>query len=247
MAYPSRWIDLADLLRLDVTQLSRIYNTLVDWLYSKHCHRLESLDQPWLAREDVEHYARAVYRRGGRYDNCWAFVDGTARPICRPGADQRDYYSGHYRLHVLKWQSIVAPDGLIVNLWGLAEGRRHDCFMLAQRNLIARLQAKNEEWGKLYCVFGDRGYVISDVVQRSFEGADLTEEEKKFNGDMASCRIVVECGIGKIGQYFAFGNYQQNSVSAFLTNCHTSVYGFVIATSISNTDSPDLERHLDKN
>lgn len=67
MAYPSRWIDLADLLGRDVTQLSRIYNAMVDWLYSKHCHRLESLDQPWLAREDVERYARAVYRRGGRY------------------------------------------------------------------------------------------------------------------------------------------------------------------------------------
>lgn len=40
------------------------------------------------------------------------------RPICRPGRNQRHVYNGHKRVHALKYQSVVAPNGLIVNMFG---------------------------------------------------------------------------------------------------------------------------------
>ena len=67
LAYPCRWISLVDILGRETTQLSRIYNATLNFLYAKHCHRLESLDQPWLTRQDVDRYAAAVEQRSGRY------------------------------------------------------------------------------------------------------------------------------------------------------------------------------------
>ena len=51
-------------------------------------------------------------------ENCWGFIDGTVRPICRPGENQNVVYNGHKRVHALKYQSVVAANGLVANLYG---------------------------------------------------------------------------------------------------------------------------------
>ena len=40
------------------------------------------------------------------------------RPICRPGQNQRSVYNGYKRVHNIKFQSVVLPNGLIGNLAG---------------------------------------------------------------------------------------------------------------------------------
>ncbi|PFX12027.1 Ankyrin-2 [Stylophora pistillata] len=40
------------------------------------------------------------------------------RPICRPGEMQRIVYNGYKRVHGLKFQSVVLPNGIIANLFG---------------------------------------------------------------------------------------------------------------------------------
>ena len=49
---------------------------------------------------------------------CFGFIDGTVRPIARPGENQRVVYNGHKRVHALKFQSVVLPNGLIGNMYG---------------------------------------------------------------------------------------------------------------------------------
>ena len=44
----------------------------------------------------------------------------------RPSLFQRVVYNGHKRVHALKFQSIVVPNGIILSMWGPCEGRRHD-------------------------------------------------------------------------------------------------------------------------
>ncbi len=39
-------------------------------------------------------------------------------------------YNGHKRVHSMKFQSVVIPNGLIANLAGPFEGKRHDSTML---------------------------------------------------------------------------------------------------------------------
>ena len=62
---------------------------------------------------------KVVHRKGSPLDNCFGFVDGTVHPICRPGTvNQSLLYNGHKRVHVIKFQSVVTPDGMIANMYG---------------------------------------------------------------------------------------------------------------------------------
>ena len=38
-------------------------------------------------------------------NDCWAFVDGTGRPMSRPDEKQRILSNGYKRVHFLKFQS----------------------------------------------------------------------------------------------------------------------------------------------
>ena len=48
-------------------------------------------------------YADAVFAKVATLDNCFGFVDGMVRPICRPGEMQRAVYNGHKHVHGLKF------------------------------------------------------------------------------------------------------------------------------------------------
>ena len=72
--------------------------------------------------------------------NCFGFVDGRVRPCSRPGQNQRILFNRHKRIHALKFKSVVIPNGLVCNLYGPVEGRRHDNSMLAESRLLDQLQ-----------------------------------------------------------------------------------------------------------
>jgi len=59
------------------------------------------LDLVWL---DTESFAAAVHAKGAPLRQCFGFIDGTVRPIARPTVNQRIMYSGHKRVHCLKFQ-----------------------------------------------------------------------------------------------------------------------------------------------
>ena len=85
---------------------------------NEHGHHLTDFNQPFLSRASLRTYADAIHQKGAALNTCWDFVDGTVRVICRPLQNQRIVYNGHKRVHALKFQSIVAPNGLIANLYG---------------------------------------------------------------------------------------------------------------------------------
>lgn len=58
------------------------------------------------------------------------------RPTCHPGEHQKVMYNGHKRVHGLKLQPVVAPNGLKANLFGPVEGKRHDSRMLHTSGLL---------------------------------------------------------------------------------------------------------------
>ena len=67
----------------------------------------------------------SVHEKGAPLRNCFGFIDGTVRPICKPGTNQRIVYNGHKKVHSLKFQSVVIPNGMIANLHGPV-GKRTD-------------------------------------------------------------------------------------------------------------------------
>jgi hypothetical protein len=49
-------------------------------------------------------FANAIFNVDAPFDKLMGFIDGTARPICRPTFDQCLFDSGHKRQHCVKYQ-----------------------------------------------------------------------------------------------------------------------------------------------
>ena len=118
LTYLCRYSDLIPLFGRPVPELSMIYNVVLDYIYNTHGHRISQWNHTILDPVSLERYAEAVYDEGAALDNCIGFIDGTVRPICRPGELQRVVYNGHKRVHALKFQSFILPNGMIANRSG---------------------------------------------------------------------------------------------------------------------------------
>ncbi|CAB4032157.1 Hypothetical predicted protein [Paramuricea clavata] len=138
-AYPCRFSDMIPRFGRSVSELCVIASEMTDHIYNTHGYLLTDLNQPGLHPDRLQEHANAVHDAGGALENCWGFVDVTVRPICRPGENQRVMYNGHKRIHAIKFQSVVAPNGLIANLYGPIEGKRHDAGMLRMSGLLDQL------------------------------------------------------------------------------------------------------------
>ena len=199
----------------------------MDDVYSRFEQRLSSLDLVWL---DPAAFSDAVHSKGAALDNCWGFIDGTVRPVARPTCSQNVLFSGHKRVHCIKFQvwyytilhvdmnkisvspqSLVTPNGLIAHLFGPIEGKRHDAFMLGESGLAQKLIRYNQASGLPYVVYGDPAYGISRNILAPFRGAQLTIAEKDFNKSMSQVRISVEWTFGKISQYFTYVDLKQSN------------------------------------
>ena len=71
-----------------------------------------------LSPENLQVYAEAIHEKGVQLENCFGFIDGTVRPICRPGQHQRVAYNGHKRVHSMKFQSVALPNGITAHMFG---------------------------------------------------------------------------------------------------------------------------------
>ena len=99
------------------------------------------------------------------------------RAISRPGIHQRALYNGHKRYHALKFQSVVAPSGLIANLYGPVEGKRHDSSMLMDSSLLNQLQQYSFGQNQCtLCIYGDPAYPLRVHLLAGFKGARLWQQ-----------------------------------------------------------------------
>ena len=136
------------------------------------------------------------------------------------------------------FQSGHAPNGLIANMFGPIEGRRHDAFMLRVSGLTEQLQRFQAPTGEAYVLYGDPAYGLSRNIISLFRGA----------------RVSVEWGFGKICQNFAYLDFKKNlkvllqpvgkyyMVASILINCHTCLYGSQTSTYF-NVHPPSLESY----
>ncbi|XP_065065311.1 uncharacterized protein LOC135691389 [Rhopilema esculentum] len=256
-AYPCRYADLIPRFGRSVPQLCMITNLVVSFLYDSFSDRLQNLNQPWLSPQHLKMYAQAIHNRGAALDNCWGFIDGTVRPICRPKDNQREVYNGHKRVHALKFQSVVTPNGLIANLFGPVEGRRHDSGMLNMSGLLHDLEHHSfSPTGQALCLYGDPAYPHRVHLQCSFaRRADLTPEEEAFNQSMSQVRISVEWVFGDIVNYFKFTDFKKDlkiglsavgkiyMVCALLRNGLTCLYGNN-TSKFFDVDPPTIEEYF---
>ena len=92
-------------------------------------------------------------------ENSFGFVDGKVIEICRSKPFyQRIVHSSHKRVHSINFQSLTQSNGLIGNLSGPYEGRRHDSTMLHESSWlddVLRFAWYNDQ---LVCIYGDPAY-----------------------------------------------------------------------------------------
>lgn len=120
LEYPCRYSDLIYRFGKPPPVLSMIHNEVVYFIYNEHGHLVTSWwnQHSILSARNLQKYADAIHAKGAALENCFGFVDGTVRPICRPKKWQRSVYNGHKRVHAIKFQSISLPNGLIGHLYG---------------------------------------------------------------------------------------------------------------------------------
>ena len=194
--------------------------------------------QPWLSPANLEAFANSIHQSGAALDNCWGFVDGTVRPVCRPGRNQRVLYNGHKKVHSLKFQSVAAPNGQVGSLFGPVEGKRHDSGMLADSGLLNQLQKYSfSTAGNILSIYGDPAYPLRPHLQSPFRGAHLTPLQNDWNKSMSAARVSVEWIFGDIINYFKFLDFKKNLkvqfsavgkmnlVCALLQNARSCLYG----------------------
>ena len=79
-------------------------------LYDTQKDRITMWNHAILSPQLLQNYPAALQKKGAALGNCLVFVDGTVRPISRSERDQRILYSGHKRVHAIKFQSVVLPN-----------------------------------------------------------------------------------------------------------------------------------------
>lgn len=259
LAYPCRYFDLMYFFARPLPEICMIFNTALDWIYSEHGFRLTSWNQPILSPVALQEYCQAIARQGSPLTNCFGFVDGTVRPICRPGENQRVVYNGHKRVHALKFQSVAIPNGLIANLYGPVEGCRHDAGMLKDSGLLEILerQALNPR-GDILCIYGDPAYPLRPQLMAPYRLGEvpvLTQDMQAFNEAMSSVRVSVEWLFGDVSNYFKFIDFKKNLklglsavgkfyiVSALFSNMLTCLYGNLTSSEFQ-LDPPTVQNYL---
>ena len=100
---------------------------------------------------------------------------------------------------MFKFQSVVAPNGLIIELWGPHAGRLADSNMLDESKLLDRMEALSQmvRNGDVYHLYGDAAYPIGTYIMRGFKGT-RTAEERLLTMWVNSFRVSVEQAFGLV-------------------------------------------------
>lgn len=148
-----------------------------------------------MAKENAARWASAIVRKlGFNAKGCIMFVDGTEIECCRPSIWQKLLFNGHKRYHSTGWQGLMAPVGIIIQLFGPCLGSANDSYMINASRLIDILEGDFPN----HYVYADLGYGLSPKIQHGFSNATATADQSLYNRLWSRVRIAVEWGFGSV-------------------------------------------------
>ncbi len=145
-------------------------------IYSRFSYLLQ-FDHRRLNISTLGRFAQAIHQKGSPLPRCWGFIDGTVRPLCRPIRYQRRVYNGHKRVHAIKFQSVVTPDGIISHLAGPFVGSRHDVAILRESGLLLLLEQYCGHGDDIYYIYGDPAYNYNRYIIPPFNDANINQHK----------------------------------------------------------------------
>ncbi|KAL1279362.1 hypothetical protein QQF64_026035 [Cirrhinus molitorella] len=185
LTYPCRYSDMMQRFgHRQVPVLCMATNSMLDYIYDVHHQRITQWNDNILNPAALETYADYIHQKGAPLENCFGFIDGTVRPIARPGITQRILYNGHKRIHSLKYQAVAIPNGLIAHLYGPefpkgSELRKHKVnslkrqFAIFVRFVSEDCTVKEELLDVLPLKDRTRGIDLKETLMNVVEKADL--------------------------------------------------------------------------
>ncbi len=176
LAYPNRLCNLIPQFGCLKSELSEIVNAMLEFLCDTHKDKLSSLQHHW---DDHAKYCQAVLNKGAALSNVFGFIDGTTDRVCRPSHGQEELFSGQKRCHVVKYQHVMLPNGIIAHCFGPFLGRRNDAGMYRDSGIDAELQTLTLN-GHQLALFGDGGYANRPWLVTPFRG-QLGPKQLSFN------------------------------------------------------------------
>jgi hypothetical protein len=260
LSWPRRLSDLRDVFGGTKQRLGRIVNEVACFLYRRFHAKMGMLDRDRMNDEYLKTLCSVHYAKNQVMENIWGFIDGTVRPCCRPVRFQKTVYNGHKKVHAIKFQSVVAWDGMIAHMNGPWVGSRHDSGIFEDSGLHALLDTlPYVQFGNArnpVALYADDGYALSQRVFCPYPDGRVDARHQAFNTTMSQSRITVEWSYGRITALWRSLNLKDNHkifkspigvyfmVATLLTNCLTCVEGGNEVTDHSGFRSPSLEEYL---
>lgn len=208
---------------------------------------LIALVLPLLRGQSPLFTARHIEKSAQCIARSWAFVyavifgsvDGKLWRTCKPSKFQRALYNGgKHKAHGLSGQSVIDCFGLLIHFFCPVSGRVHDAELWRLSGVYALLQAVLGD--EIKALFGDSAYPASNRLIPMVKDPQ-TDADQERNSFKAALRVSVEHGFNKIGALFPLLDIKRKmrillspiavwiNIAAFLTNCHTLLYGSQVA------------------
>lgn len=259
LCYPNRLSDLISTFFRPRDVLSRIFKAVLSFLNTQFADLLY-FDWNRITPAKFDEYGLAIQRCGAPSHDIWGFGDGTFMEISQPVVHQKVLYSGHYHGHGLKYQAIVAPDGIICHLYGPETGPTNDSTVQLRSNILPLLVERAYGLDGLpRRVYADQGYALHTHWLTPYKGINISPQQEKLNNVMKPLRVNIEWAFGRVKDHlFSFLDYRKNlklylqpvglyfRVGVLLANCHTCFYGNQTSI-VFGLHPPSIEEYLGYN
>ncbi|KIJ56001.1 hypothetical protein M422DRAFT_150642 [Sphaerobolus stellatus SS14] len=218
------------------SRFSRITRATAVYIWNQWKHLL-CFDPRRLTREKLSSFARAFTAKGSPFPFVAALIDGTLQKSARPVRNQRLFYNRWKRIRCLKYHILISPDGLVIHVYGLMGGRRHDETVFKESGLVELLNKHfwSPEGLALY-IYGDPAYSVGPHVMSPYKGSNITLEQQAWNAEMSKIQEPVEWAFKEVSQKFTYLDFSTSQkilltpcglyylVSLLLCNAHTILH-----------------------
>ena len=150
----------------DSSMISRIINTVIDFIYAAHSYLLHDNLDYFVPR--FERYNQAILDKIYSVNpnlqgfppppsaaRCAMFVDGKKILICRPVRNQNLVYNGESKIHCLKVLGASTPDGMIAYMSLPHAGPWHDSHVLGSSGFNSLLRDCQIDLDRQFFAYGD--------------------------------------------------------------------------------------------
>lgn len=268
LAFPSRLSEQSlEVFGRENSQWSRAFNYFIHHIYSTKCHLLFD-NMEWWSRYLIS-FAEIIEEKMNFYElhfrdrlrnSVSCFIDNTLRKISRPQGDeaQEAFYNGWKKIHALKYQTLTAPCGMVMDMFPNTSGRRSDLLTLRRSQINTKLNDLQTNFEYQTTAYGDSIYPdFMTNIRRKNKNFPNTPQDHFENEVMKKLSVSIEWLYGRVSSLWGYLDFRNNAkvkagganiakvypVATLLTNMHCCLHGNT-CSSFFNAPLPSLEQYM---